>query len=102
MLSDPALIVDEKGNFLNVNSAFEEVTGLSRKELIGIHFSKLNILTAEMKAALSEILKKRMQGEPNEPYEVCFIGKAGETRCVEVKERKIRYAGQPAYLNRAP
>ena len=99
LLSDPALIVDEKGDFLNVNSAFEEVTGLSRKELIGSHFSKLNILTAEMKAALSEILKKRIQGEPNEPYEVCFTGKAGETHYVEVKERKIRYAGQPAYLN---
>ncbi len=99
LLSDPALIVDIKGDFLNVNSAFEEVTGLSRKKLIGIHFSKLNILNAEMKAALSEIQKKRMQGEPNKPYEVCFIGKAGETRCVEVKERKIRYAGQPAYLN---
>ena len=32
-------------------------------------------------------------------YEVCFIGKAGETHYVEVRERKIRYAGQPAYLN---
>ena len=99
LLSDPALIVDEKGDFLNVNSAFEEVTGLSRKELIGSHFSKLNILTAEMKVALLEIVKKRIRDEPNEPYEVCFTGKAGETRYVEVKERKIRYAGQSAYLN---
>jgi len=99
LLSDPALIVDEKGDFLSVNSAFEEVTGLSRKELIGSHFSKLNILTAEAKAALSEIQKKRMHGEPNEPYEVCFTGKAGETRYVEVTEGKISYAGQPAYFN---
>ena len=72
LLSDPALIVDEKGNFLNVNSAFEEVTGLSRKELIGNPFSKLNILTAEMKAALSEIQKKRIPDEPNEPIRGLF------------------------------
>jgi len=99
LLSDPALIVDEKWVFLNVNSAFEEVTGLNGKELIGSHFSELNILTAEMKAALSEIQKKRMRGEPNEPYEVCFTGKAGETHYAEVRERKISYSGQPAYLN---
>jgi PAS domain S-box-containing protein len=98
LLSDPAAIVDEKGNFLIVNDAFEEVTGLSRKELIESPFVKLNIFTAETKAVLLEHLKKRLQGTPVEPYEVCFTAKRGEDRCVEVKGKRVSFAGQPANL----
>jgi PAS domain S-box-containing protein len=60
LLSDPAAIVDGKGNFLTVNDAFEEVTGLSWKELIGNPFVKFNILTPESKTVLLENLKKRI------------------------------------------
>jgi PAS domain S-box-containing protein len=98
LLSDPAAIVDGKGDFLTVNDAFQEVTGLSRKELIGNPFFELNILSAESKAVLLENLKKRIQGAHVEPYEVCFTAKAGENRCVEVKGKKVSYAGQPANL----
>ena len=98
LLSDPAAIVDGKGDFLIVNDAFQEVTGLSRKELIGTPFFELNIVTAESKAVLLENLKKRMQGAPVEPYEVCFTAKADENRWVEVKGKKVSYAGQPANL----
>jgi PAS domain S-box-containing protein len=97
LLSDPAAIVDEKGNFLIVNDAFLEVTGLSRKELIGDPFLKLDILSAESKVVLLENLEKRMQGAPVKPYEVCFTAKAGE-KWVEVKGKKVSYAGQPANL----
>jgi len=98
LLSDPAVIVDEKGLFLIVNDVFEEVTGLKRREIIGKPFLNLNIVTAESKAVLLENLKKRMQGVPVEPYEVYFTGKTGETMCVEVKGRKVTYAGKPANL----
>ena len=98
LLSDPATIVDEKGVFLTVNDALEEVTGLSRKELIGNPFFKLNIFTAETKAILLENLKKRMQGAPVEPYEVCFTDKLGENQWFEVKGKKVSYTGQPASL----
>jgi PAS domain S-box-containing protein len=97
LLSDPAAIVDEKGNFLTVNDMFEEATGLSWKELIGNSFFKLDI-TSENKAVLLENLRKRLQGTPVEPYEVCFTGKLGEKRCVEVKGRNVSYAGQYASL----
>src|SRR4030042_5435899 len=98
LLSDPAVIVDEKGLFLIVNDVFEEVTGLKRREIIGKPFFELNIVTAESKAVLLENLKKRMQGVPVGPYEVCFTGKTGATRCVEVKGKKVSYAGEPANL----
>ena len=37
---DPAVIVDEKGHFLLVNNAFEDLTGLSNKEVVGTPFWK--------------------------------------------------------------
>ena len=98
LLSDPAVIIDGKGNFLMVNDAFEDVTGLSWKELIETPFFKINLLTPESKVVLLENLKKRMQGAPVEPYEVCFADKLGEKRCVEVKGKKVSYAGQTANL----
>jgi PAS domain S-box-containing protein len=90
---DPAVIVDEKGHFLVVNNAIEELTGLSKKELIGTAFLEVSNLTAESKALLLENLMKRMQGLPVEPYEITFTDKTGETRYFEVKAKKIDYAG---------
>ena len=98
LLSDLAVLVDEKGRFLVVNDVFEEVTGLSQKELFGKTFLELDIISAESKAVLLENLKKRMLGASVEPYEVCFVDKAGVKRCVEVKGKKVSYAGKPADL----
>ncbi|MCJ7559600.1 PAS domain-containing protein, partial [Candidatus Bathyarchaeota archaeon] len=95
---DPAVIVDEKGHFQIVNNAFEDLTGLSEKEVIGTAFLEVSLLTAESKAILLKNLMKRMQGLSVEPYEITFTDKTGETRCVEVKAKKMDYAGQPADL----
>jgi PAS domain S-box-containing protein len=96
LLSDMAMIVDGKGRLLVVNDVFEEMTGLSQKEVIGKSFFDVSILSVETKAVLLENLKKRLQALPVEPYEVHFTNKTGESRCVEVKGRKVSYAGQPA------
>jgi len=95
---DPAVIVDEKGHILLVNVALENLTGLSKKELIGKSFFELSNLTAESKAGLLENLMKRMQGLSVAPYEINFTDKTGENRYAEVKAKKIDYAGQPADL----
>src|SRR3989304_8545382 len=95
---DPAVIVDEKGRFQIVNNAFEDLTGLSEKELIGTAFLEVSLLTAESKAILLKNLMKRMQGLSVEPYEINFTDKTGETRYAEVKAKKISYNGEPADL----
>jgi PAS domain S-box-containing protein len=95
---DPAVIIDEKGHILLVNIALENLTGFSKKELIGKSFFELSNLTAESKAIMLEKLRKRMQGLSVEPYEITFTDKTGETRYAEVKAKKIDYAGQPADL----
>ncbi|MCJ7559774.1 PAS domain S-box protein, partial [Candidatus Bathyarchaeota archaeon] len=68
------------------------------KEVIGTAFLEVSLLTAESKAILLKNLMKRMQGLSVEPYEINFTDKTGETRYVEVKAKKIDYAGQPADL----
>jgi PAS domain S-box-containing protein len=98
LLSDPAAIIDKQGRQLLVNDAFEEVTGLSQKEITGKPFLEFEILPAESKRILLENLMRKMQGLPVEPYEVYFTDKTGDSKCVEVKGRKISYAGQPADL----
>ncbi|MEJ5327341.1 MAG: PAS domain S-box protein [Candidatus Bathyarchaeia archaeon] len=98
LLSDPAVIVDEKGHFLVVNKAFEEITGLKWKQIDGKPFFELPFILAESKTLLLENLKKRLQDASVELYEAYYIDKMGVKRCVEVKGKKIRYAGRPADL----
>jgi PAS domain S-box-containing protein len=97
-IADPAVIVDDNGLFLAVNKAFENVTGLSRKNLINTPFSKVKNLSTESRKLLLENLKKRMSGAGAEPYEITFSGMHGEKRVSEVKAKKITYAGHPADL----
>ncbi len=97
-IADPAVIVDENGQFLVINNAFEDITGLSKKDLISKPFLEVKNLPAESKAALLKNLKKRMQGVATEPYEITFSNKNGEKRYAEVKAKKFDYAGHPADL----
>lgn len=98
LLSDPAVMVDEKGHFLAANKAFEEITGLKWKQIDGKPFFELDFVLDESKALLLESLKKRVQGASVEPYEAYFTDNMGVKRCVEVKGKKISYAGKPVDL----
>jgi PAS domain S-box-containing protein len=98
LLTDMAVIVDSEGNVLLANDIFEEVTGLSRKKLIGTAFLKHDILAAESKPILMENLKARIRGDQVDPYDIHFTSRTGEDRCAEVKGKRIIYAGQPADL----
>jgi len=98
LIVDPAVIVDEKGHLLLVNNALEEMTGLNKKEIIGKAFFELNLLHPKSKKIMLKNLKKRMQGLPVEPYEVTFTDKTGKAWYVEIKAKKIDYAGHPADL----
>jgi PAS domain S-box-containing protein len=97
-IADPAIIIDEKGCFLVVNDAFTDLTGLTKKELVGKAFLGLDILNAETKTMLFENLKKRMKGANVEPYEFSFKNQVGATRYVEVKAKRVKYSGHPADL----
>jgi PAS domain S-box-containing protein len=40
LIADPVVIVDQKGNFLEINENLEELIGFSRDELLGKSFLK--------------------------------------------------------------
>jgi len=98
MLSDPVIIVDQKGLFLVVNDAFGEAIGIDPKELTGKPFQTLNVADNQTKAVLFEKLSKILQGVNVEPYEVQYTNATGEKRFVEVKGKRIKYDRQPADL----
>jgi PAS domain S-box-containing protein len=95
---DPAVIVDEKGHFLVVNDAFTDLTGSSKKKVIGTAFLDISNVTAESKKIILKNLMQRMKGLAVKPYEINFTDKRGENRYTEVKAKKISCNGQPADL----
>jgi len=97
-IADPIGIVDEKNRTLLVNDAFVAFTGLSRDKVLGKVLYEVGNLSEESKRKVLENFKKRMQGLPVQPYEVAFTNEADEIKHVEIKARKIDYAGKPADL----
>jgi PAS domain S-box-containing protein len=97
-LSNPAIIINQKGLFLMVNAEFEKRSRLNPKAIVGEPFLNLTGLDVESKVMILQNLSKRLQGIPVEPYEIRFTTSAGEVIVVEVKGNRINFAGQPADL----
>lgn len=98
-LVDPVVIVDSKGNFLEVTDRVEELTGFKKQDLIGKNFLKINIVTKKSKEILISNLMKRMAGVEIKPYEIEVLTKDGKKLQYEVNATKINYKGKPAVLN---
>ncbi|MCX8177275.1 MAG: PAS domain S-box protein [Candidatus Bathyarchaeota archaeon] len=99
LISDPTVIVDEKGCLLVVNKAFEKYTGLKSEKVIGTPFLNIGILHPKSKELMLKNLKKRRMGLPVEPYEISFTcPKTGKTGYCEVKAKKISHQGHFAEL----
>jgi PAS domain S-box-containing protein len=99
LIADPAVVVDEKGILLLVNTAFENYTGLKYAEVIGTSFINVQVLTTESKSMLIQNLRRRSQNLPVEPYEIIFNHPTtGEVGYSEVNGKKILYDGQLADL----
>ncbi|HEC89878.1 MAG TPA: PAS domain S-box protein, partial [Thermoplasmatales archaeon] len=93
---DAVVIVDSKGNFLEVNDTVEKVTGFKKEELIGKNFLKMPIVTRKSKMILIKNLMKRMAGMKIKPYTVTVLTKDGRKIPYEVNAARIEYNGEPA------
>jgi PAS domain S-box-containing protein len=98
VIADPVVIVDHKGNILEINDKVVEVTGFCEEELLGKNFLKTDIVTAKSKAILMKNLAKRMMGINVKPYEIEANKKDGETVYLEVNAKKIEYENKGADL----
>jgi len=98
VIADPVVIVDHKGQFLEINDKIVELTGFSREDLLGKNFLKTEIVTTKSKAILIKNLAKRMIGINVKPYEIEANTKSGGTIHFEINAQKIEYENKSADL----
>ncbi len=98
LLPDPAIIIDGRGNFLEVTDSVTNVTGFTREEFFGTSFFNVPILSTKSKAIVVKNLAKRMMGLPVDPYQVEVIRKDGTILFFELNASKIEYEGKTADL----
>ena len=98
VIADPVVIVDKKGNFLEINDKVIELTGFSKDELLGKNFLKSDIVTTKSKTILIKKLTERMLGINVKPYEVEAKTKDGKSVHLEVNAEKIEHEGKEADL----
>lgn len=98
LIADPVVIVDRKGQFLEINDKLVESTGFSKEELLGKNFMKTGIVTKKSKAVLMKNLGKRMMGIEVKPYEIEAKTKGGKSIHLEVNANRIEYENKNADL----
>ena len=98
LLPDPAIIIDSRGNFIEVTDGVTKVTGFSNDEFLGMNFLNVPILSAKSKAIVVKNLAKRMMGLHVDPYEVEVIRKDKKKLSFELNASKIEYEGKTADL----
>jgi len=90
---DAIYVHDMSGRFTSVNRAAERLSGYTREELTGRHFSSL--LTPEYARHVREQLCKKLEAAGETTYEVELITKQGRRIPVEVSSRLIIENGLP-------
>lgn len=90
---DAIYVHDMSGQYTSVNRAAEKLSGYTRQELIGRHFSSL--VSPEYARHVREQLCSKLQASGETTYEVELITKRGERIPVEVSSRLIIENGLP-------
>jgi len=90
---DAIYVHDLSGRYTSFNRAAEQLTGYSRPEILGNHFS--NFVAPEYVEHMSENLCKKLRQEGETTYEVEVITKDGYRVPVEVSSRLIYEEGVP-------
>ena len=75
---------DFQGTFLFGNKRAEEIIGISREQMVGQNFLKLNLLNAEDKARAVKLLALNAIGKPTGPDEIMLNRRDGSKRNVEI------------------
>ncbi len=97
-IADPVILLDEKGNFLLMNKAYEKVTGYKNDEYTGKACLDTDNLSLENKALLKESMQKRISGLHVAPYELTFLDINKKTKTYEVNGKKIKFRNQAALM----
>lgn len=98
--SDPdyTILVGGDGVVIDFNLAAEQIVGISKAELTGKHFSKLNIFPEGELDLLEEKFSQLSQYESVVPFESRIIAKDGSIRCVQVSLTIIKKDNAQDYI----
>jgi len=90
---DPVYVHDMSGRYVSVNQAAEELSGFSRTEILGKHYSNF-IVPNYLKTARENFCRK-LDLPVETTYEAKIICKDGTRKSVEVTSRMIYRDGEP-------
>ena len=98
--SDPdyTILLDWDGVILDFNVAAEQIVGKSKAELVGKHFSELNIFPEEDLALQEEKFSQLFKHEDVAPYESRIIDKNGDIRWGNTSLTIIEKDNVPDYI----
>ncbi len=98
LIADPAIVIDEKANFLFMNSTFEKGTGYKNEDWAGKSVFLSDKLTSEDSALLKKKMEKRLQGMNFKPYEISLKNAKNKRRIYELNAKKIDFHFKTAIL----
>ena len=90
---DALYVHDMNGMYTSINRAAEKLSGYSRAELIGQHFS--NFVSPEYVNLVRSQLCRKLEASGETTYEIEMIAKQGRRISVEVSSRLIVENGKP-------
>lgn len=87
-----AVMAYHDGKWIFVNRSAEELTGYTKEEILSGKFWEL--FPKDEREKISEKMRKRLAGEPLEPYKVRIRRKDGEERVAQVYGTRVVWRGK--------
>ncbi|UCC97262.1 MAG: PAS domain S-box protein [Phycisphaerales bacterium] len=82
---DIIVVVNRLGVIVSCNSAAEKVTGYTREELVGTHFTKLGAVRFKDVPKLVSVFSNVLRGNVPDPFELNFLRKDRSAGVVQVR-----------------
>lgn len=92
------IFINKKGRIIYANRKCEEIMGYTREEFYCPDFDFRALVAPESADVIRESFTRHLQGHEVEPYECCFISKAGERIEAIHASKLIQYEGETAIL----
>ncbi|MGC1120723.1 MAG: PAS domain S-box protein [Candidatus Methanofastidiosia archaeon] len=90
LLLDGIVTLDLRGEVTSCNSATVAMTGFTREEVIGKHFSDLGFLRKEDSPHYEKLFRSTLEGKTPDPFEVIWKHRNGDFYLAEVRIGLLR------------
>ena len=87
---DGIITISLKGYVTSINSAYSKLTGYSNDEIVGKHFTKLNVLKMRDIPKMAKMFSSWILGKEPEPLEFEYVHKDGSNKWGEAHFKIIR------------